>query len=283
MNIIPVQPLIGAEITEVDLDTASAEEIAQIRQALLRHKVLFLRDQHFDRARHVELGRAFGELEVHPLSSHPDFPELLQIHSDGNVREGRTAPAADFWHSDTTFRAQPSAISILRATRLPALGGDTLWANTAAVYQGLPAAMRDRINGLYAMHDAVVSFARHLDTPEKGAAFVASHPPQRHPVVRIHPETGEPVLNVNSGFTTHIADIDRTESDELLRLLFDEVKRPEYQVRLTWREATVAIWDNRSTQHYGVADYAGERHLERVTVIGDRPQGPSDNGFSHDA
>ncbi|NLR40210.1 TauD/TfdA family dioxygenase [Novosphingobium sp. ERW19] len=283
MNVIPVQPLIGAEITNVNLNTVDAAEIAAIRQALLRYKVLFLRDQKFDRARHVELGRAFGKLEIHPLAVHPDFPEILPISSNGDVREGRMAPAADFWHSDTTFRSLPSAISILRASRLPALGGDTLWANTAAVYRGLPAEVRDRINNLHAVHDAVASFARHLDTPEKHAAFIAVHPPQMHPMVRLHPETGEPVLYVNSGFTTHVAGIDRAESDDLLRLLFDEVKRPEYQVRLKWHEDTVAIWDNRSTQHYGVADYAGERHLERVTVIGDRPYGPSEKGYSHDA
>lgn len=275
MKITPVQPLIGAEITGVDLATVGEDVIAEIRAALLRHKVLIFRDQEFDRTRHVELGRAFGELEIHPLAVHPSFPEILPIHSNGDVQVGSTAPAADFWHSDTTFRELPSAISILRARRLPALGGDTLWVNTAAVYQGLAPELRERIDGLDAFHDGVVSFARHLDTPEKHAAFVAMHPPQRHPVVRVHPETGERVIFVNSGFTTRIADVDAQESEALLRLLFDEVKRPEYQVRLKWAEGTVAMWDNRSTQHYGVADYAGERQLERATVAGDRPYGPS--------
>lgn len=275
MKITPVQPLIGAEISDVDLASVGEHGIAEIRAALLRHKVLIFRDQAFGRTRHVELGRAFGELEIHPLAVHPDFPEILPIHSNGDVREGSAAPAADFWHSDTTFRELPSAISILRACRLPALGGDTLWVNTAAVYNGLAPDVRERIDGLDAFHDGVVSFARHLDTPEKHAAFVAMYPPQRHPVVRVHPETGERVIFVNSGFTTHIADVDAQESEALLRLLFDEVKRPEYQVRLKWAEGTVAMWDNRSTQHYGVADYAGERQLERVTVVGDPPYGPS--------
>lgn len=276
MKITPVQPLIGADVTDVDLATANADEIAEIRAALLRHKVLFFRNQDFDRTRHVELGRAFGELEIHPLAVHPDFPEILPISSNGDVREGSAAPAADFWHSDTTFRDRPSAISILRASRLPALGGDTLWANTAAVYNGLDPELRERIDRLDAYHDGVVSFGRHLDTPEKHAAFVARHPPRRHPMVRIHPETGERLVYVNSGFTTHVADVEPEESAALLRVLFDEVKRPEYQVRLKWAEGTVAMWDNRSSQHYGVADYAGERHLERVTVIGDCPYGPYD-------
>ena len=275
ITVKPVQPLIGAEIEGIDLMSVSAAEVAEVRAALLRYKVLFFRNQKLERANHVALGKAFGELEVHPLSVHPDFPELLEIASDGDVSEGRQAPAADFWHSDTTFRDVPSAASILKATALPALGGDTLWANMAAVYAGLPEKVRQRIDGLDAWHDGLVSFGRHLDTPEKRAGFTAKHPPQRHPVVRIHPETGERVLYVNSGFTTAIADIDPAESEDLLRLLFDEVKRPEYQVRFRWEPGAIAFWDNRSTQHYGVADYSGYRCLERVTIMGDRPVGPT--------
>ena len=278
MTISPVQPLIGAEIGGVDLMTVDTAGIAAIRAALLQYKVLFFRDQTLDRAGHVALGKAFGELEVHPLSAHPDFPELLRIYSDGGVRAGRTAPAADYWHSDTTFRDMPSAASILKACTLPDLGGDTLWANMAAVYEGLSPEVRTRIEHLDAIHDGLVSFGRHLDTPEKHAAFVAKHPPLRHPVVRIHPETGERVLYVNSGFTTAIADVDPAESADLLRLLFDEVKRPEYQVRFRWSPGAIAFWDNRSTQHYGVADYVGARDLERVTIIGDRPVGPRAQG-----
>lgn len=275
MTVSPVQPLIGAEIGGIDLMTVSAADIAAIRAALLKYKVLFFRDQHLDRPGHVALGRAFGELEVHPLSAHPDYPELLGIFSEGGVRVGRTAPAADFWHSDTTFRDMPSAASILKACTLPALGGDTLWANLAAVYEGLAPDVRARIEHLDAIHNGLVSFERHLDTPEKHAAFVAKHPPQRHPVVRIHPETGERVLYVNSGFTTEIADMEASESAEWLRHLLDEVKRPEYQVRFRWQPGSIAFWDNRSTQHYGVADYSGNRNLERVTIIGDRPFGPA--------
>ncbi len=274
ITVKPVQPLIGAEIEDIDLMSVSAADVAELRAALLRYKVLFFRNQKLERPNHVALGKAFGELEVHPLSVHPDFPELLEIASNGDVSEGRQAPAADFWHSDTTFRDTPSAASILKATALPALGGDTLWANTAAVYAGLPEKVRQRIDGLDAWHDGLVSFGRHLDTPEKQAAFTARHPPQRHPVVSIHPETKEKVLNVNSGFTTAIADVDPAESEELLRLLFDEVKRPEYQVRFRWELGSIAFWDNRSTQHYGVADYSGYRCLERVTIVGDRPVGP---------
>ena len=189
------------------------------------------------------------------------------------MTEGRHAPAADFWHSDTTFREQPSASSILMGYTIPPLGGDTLWCNTVAVYDGLEDDLKARIDTLQAVHSGLVSFGRHLDTEEKKAGFLAKHPPQIHPVVRLHPETGERILNVNSGFTTHILGVSDDESNALLQRLFDEVKRPEYQVRFSWQPGSIAFWDNRSTQHYGVADYIGPRHLERVTVVGDRPKG----------
>lgn len=275
IEITPVQPMIGAWVSGVDLARATDEECAAIRAALLRYKVIFFRQQSLDRDAHVAFGRKFGELEVHPLAVHPDYPELLPITSDGGLRDGMTAPAADFWHSDTTFRELPSAASILQAHQLPALGGDTLWCNTVAVYNGLDDELKERIDGLNAIHNGAGSYAfrRIMKDEEKRHAFLEKYPPQAHPVVRVHPETGERLVYVNSGFTTHIVDMDEAESDALLARLYDEVKRPEYQVRLRWEPGTIAFWDNRSTQHYGVADYVGKRHLERVTVIGDKPFG----------
>lgn len=278
VTVAPVQPLIGAEISGIEIARADTAEIDLIREALLRYKVIFFHDQTLTRAEHVAFGRKFGELEVHPLSAHPDHPELLVLESLGGMKEGRQAPAADFWHSDTTFRDTPSAASILMGYTIPPLGGDTLWCNTAAVYEGLDDALKAQIETLDAVHSGLVSFGRHLDTEEKRAAFLERHPPQVHPVVAIHPETGERVLNVNSGFTTHISGVSKEESDALLTRLFDEVKRPEYQVRFRWRPGSVAFWDNRATQHYGVADYSGRRHLERVTIVGDRPAGPGRHG-----
>lgn len=273
ISIRPIQPLIGAEISGVQVATADAAERDLIHQALLRYKVIFFRDQKLTRPEHVAFGRHFGELEIHPLAAHPEHPEMLVLESVGGVKEGREAPAADFWHSDTTFRDTPSAASILLGYTIPPLGGDTLWCNTVAVYEGLDDALKARIDTLYAAHSGLVSFGRHLDTEEKRAAFLERHPPQIHPVVSIHPETGEKILNVNSGFTTHILDVSDEESRALLTRLFDEVKRPEYQVRFSWQPGSIAFWDNRSTQHYGVADYRGARHLERVTIVGKRPIG----------
>lgn len=272
VSVTPVQPLIGAEIHGLDIADVTDREFALIHQALLRYKVVFLRGQSPTRAQHVAFGRRFGPLEIHPLSAHPEFPEMLVLRSLGGMTEGSQAPAADHWHSDTTFRDTPSALSVLMAYELPPLGGDTLWSNMVAAYNGLDEALKRRIATLEAEHTGLITFARHLDTPEKKAAFLAQYPAQHHPVVRRHPETGEPLLFVNSGFTSRILGLSDEDSAELLRVLFDEVKRPEYQVRFRWEVGSVAIWDNRSTQHYGVADYTGWRHLERVTVIGDRPQ-----------
>lgn len=274
--ITPLQPLIGAEITGIDLATATVEECRLIRAALLRHKVIFFHDQMMDRVDHVAFGRKFGELEIHPLSAHPEHPEMLVLDTDGGISEGARSPAADFWHTDTTFRSTPSAASILLAHAIPPLGGDTLWCNTVAVYNGLDRSLKDRIDKMQAFHSGLVSFSRHLTSPESRASFLERHPPQLHPVVAIHPETGERMLYVNSGFTTHIDGVSEGESRELLALLYDEVKRPEYQVRFRWRSRSIAFWDNRSTQHYGVADYNGRRHLERVTVVGTRPVGSID-------
>lgn len=272
VTVSPVQPMIGADIAGIDIATVTDREFALIHQALLRYKVVFLRNQTPTRAQHVAFGRRFGELEVHPLSAHPEFPEMLVLRSFGGMTEGSQAPAADFWHSDTTFRETPSALSVLMAYELPPLGGDTLWSNMVAAYNGLDDELKRRIETLEAEHTGLIAFGRHLDTPEKQAGFLAQYPVQAHPVVRLHPETGERMLFVNSGFTSRILGVSDEESTHLLRVLFDEVKRPEYQVRFHWDVGSIAIWDNRATQHYGVADYAGWRHLERVTVIGDRPK-----------
>lgn len=278
VRITPIQPLIGAAISGISVGNASENELALIHKALLKYKVIFFRDQKLSRPQHVRFGQYFGELEIHPLSAHPEHPEMLVLDSVGGMKEGRQAPAADFWHSDTTFREQPSAASILMGYTIPPLGGDTLWCNTVAVYDGLDDELKDRIETMEAVHSGLVSFGRHLDTEEKQAVFLENHPPQIHPVVRLHPETGERILNVNSGFTSHILGVSDDESNALLQRLFDEVKRPEYQVRFQWQPGSIAFWDNRSTQHYGVADYQGPRHLERVTVVGDRPTGAHSQG-----
>lgn len=273
--ILPATPTIGAEISGLNFDRPlSSEEGDLLRAAWLRFKVLFFRDQDISHESHVRLGRFFGELEGHPvIPSVEGYPEILRIEGvEGVQLSAETlAPfqAYNKWHTDVTFRERPSIASILRARHLPPLGGDTMWADAAAAYVGLPQAVKDRIDGLDAEHDIVRSFGGRV-SEEKRAQLARDFPPVRHPVVRIHPETGQKILYVNFTFTTRILGLPEDESDSLLRLLFDRIKVPEYQVRFRWTPNAIGIWDNRSTQHYAVGDYWPEyRALERVTVSGD--------------
>ncbi len=273
--ISPATPTLGAEISGLDLDRPlSPEEGALLRAAWLEFKVIFFRDQDISYESHVRLGEFFGELEGHPVIPHvPGYPEVLRIEGvEGVQLSAETlAPfqAYNKWHTDVTFRERPSIASILRARVLPPLGGDTMWADTAAAYAGLPQPVKDRIEGLEAEHDIVRSFGGRV-SEEKRAQLARDFPPVRHPVVRTHPETGEKILYVNYTFTSRIIGLAEDESDSLLRLLFDRIKVPEYQVRFRWTANAIGIWDNRSTQHYAVGDYwPAERVLERVTVSGD--------------
>lgn len=274
LSIVPLQPSLGAEVEGVDLRQPLTKELRDaLYAALLRYRVIFFRDQDITREQQIALGRQFGELEVHPVFSLPDYPEILPLISE-NFR-GRYAVSPDAnWHADTTFRSEPSAASVLRQVVSPSIGGDTVWANVVDAYETLDDDIKARIDGLTAIHDAS-HFAQYFDSAEKREALAKQYPPVEHPVVRVHPETGEKVLYVNSVFTRRIVGLPEDESAALLRKLFDQLKRPEFQVRFRWRVNSIAFWDNRSTQHYAVPDYAEPRHMERVTIIGDAPRGPS--------
>ncbi len=275
VHIEPLTRHIGAELSGLDLDQPLDPANAELlRDAWLAYKVVFFRDADISYESHVRLGRLFGELEGHPvIPSVPGHPEVLIIRGVEGVQLTADTLEPFFaynkWHTDVTFRPRPSIASLLRSRLIPPLGGDTLWADAAAAWRGLPDAVKDRIAGLDAEHDIVKSFGTRV-TAEKRAQLRRDHPPVRHPVVRTHPETGERILYVNFTFTTRILDIDPDESDTLLRLLFDRIKVPEYQVRFRWTPNALGIWDNRSTQHYAVGDYwPADRVLERVTVAGD--------------
>jgi taurine dioxygenase len=173
------------------------------------------------------------------------------------------------WHSDVTWREHPSLGSVLRARELPDVGGDTLWSDQAAAYEGLSPAMKEWVCTLTAIHDGS-GFAKYLGISEE--EWFERFPLQEHTVVRTHPETGHRALYVNCSFTRSIKGLDKKESDWLLDHLYAQAAIPEYQVRLRWEKNTIAFWDNRSCQHYAVADYAGQmRHVERVTIVGDKP------------
>ena len=272
---------IGAELIGVSLADAARDDalFTEIKQALLRHKVLFLRDQDISRADHVAFAKRFGALEDHPIvGSHPDHPGLVQI---SKTPEGPSDRYENAWHTDATWREAPPMGCVLRCIECPPVGGDTMWANMALAYERLPDEIKTRIAPLRARHSIEASFGAAMPT-EKRLALKAAYPDPEHPVVRVHPETEEKVLFVNA-FTTHFTNYHtpanvRYGQDanpgaaDLLRYLISQAFVPEYQVRWRWRPNSVAIWDNRSTQHYAVMDYAPcHRRMERAGIVGDRP------------
>ena len=281
MKIEPLTCAIGAEVGGVSLADAARDDalFQELKAALLRHKVLFLRDQAITRAEHVAFARRFGELEDHPVAgSDPDHPGLVRIYKSPDTPNDRYENA---WHTDATWREVPPMGCVLRCIECPPVGGDTMWANMALAYEKLPEPVRRQIEGLRARHSIESSFGAAMPV-ERRLALKAQFPDAEHPVVRTHPETGEKVLFVN-GFTTHFTNFhtpanvrvgqDFTQgAAALLQYLINQAAIPEYQVRWRWKPHSVAIWDNRSTQHYAVMDYwPAPRKMERAGIVGDRP------------
>ncbi|MET0588331.1 MAG: TauD/TfdA family dioxygenase [Novosphingobium sp.] len=265
-SVSPLTPRIGAEIDGVDLTRDLPDEtITQIRQALLTYKVIFFRDQDISQEQHIAFARRFGDLEIHPMTpkDQPN-PEVFHLTARPSMARG-----ANVWHSDVTWREIPSLGSVLRARVMPQVGGDTMFSDMVAAYEGLSPAMKEWLCTLNAVHDGGIFGTIKGETED---SFRELYPPQEHPLVRTHPETGERALYVNSAFTTHVVGLSKKESDWLLDHLYSQASIPEYQCRFRWKVNSIAFWDNRSCQHYAVADYfPAPRAMERVTVIGDRP------------
>ncbi|MFV0383998.1 TauD/TfdA dioxygenase family protein [Paracoccus sp. (in: a-proteobacteria)] len=270
---------IGAELSGVDLGAAArdADLLAEIRAHLLRHKVLFFRDQDFSRADHVAFASHFGPLEDHPVAgSDPDNPGLVRIYKTPESANDRYENA---WHCDATWREKPPMGCVLRCVECPDVGGDTMWANMAVAYDRLPEHIKTRIAGLRARHSIEASFGAGMPI-EKRLALKEQYPDAEHPVVRTHPETGEKILFVNA-FTTHFTNFHTAENvrygqdyapmgSQLLHYLISQAQIPEFQVRWRWKPNCVAFWDNRATQHYAVMDYPPcHRKMERAGIMGD--------------
>jgi alpha-ketoglutarate-dependent taurine dioxygenase len=268
---------IGAEITGVDTATPLSDDaIAQIRAALLDHKVVFLRGQRLNYASQVAFAERLGPLTLgHPtLASPPDQPLLEEIDSSKGTR-------ANHWHTDVTFVDRPPAFTLLHAVVIPPVGGDTLWANTVTAYQSLPAELRDLADRLRIVHTNDYDYAAVAYRAERGdealqakrKEFVSTVYETEHPAVRVHPETQERSL-VLGGFARSVVGFSPQASRDLIRLLQEYVTRPEQTVRWQWQPDDLAIWDNRATQHYAIFDYGREhRRGERVTVAGPVPVG----------
>ncbi|PZD63983.1 taurine dioxygenase [Pantoea ananatis] len=274
LAIKPLGPLIGAQVGNLDVSRPLSDaQFEQLYHALLRHQVLFLREQVITPEQHRALAIRFGDLHIHPVYPHAEGVEeiiVLDTHQDN-------PPDNDNWHTDVTFIQTPPAVALLASKVLPESGGDTLWTSGIAAYEALSAPFKTLLAELRAEHDFTKAFPeyKHRKTEEAHRQWqqaVAKNPPVYHPVIRTHPVSGKKALFVNEGFTTRIMDISQKESDALLGFLFAHVTRPEFQVRWRWQPNDLAIWDNRVTQHYANADYyPARRVMQRATVLGDRP------------
>ncbi|MCB0971532.1 MAG: TauD/TfdA family dioxygenase [Acidimicrobiales bacterium] len=271
LDVRPLTTAIGAEIRGVDLSAPLDDATRDAIQAALDDRlVLFFRDQPMTPAQHIDLARRFGEISVTPFQARDAaHPEVLVLDQDDPRGEG-----ADRWHSDNTFMATPPMGSLLRAIKLPSVGGDTCFASMYAAYELLSPELQRAIAGLRAVHD-ILPMLQRAETTGVGSwdfsEMRRAWPPQEHPMVRTHPQTGRKALFVNSNFTVRIVGMEEKESDALLRLLFAHVGSPEIQCRFRWTPDALAFWDNRSVQHYAVADYVERRVMHRVTLVGDAP------------
>lgn len=271
LRVTPLTPTIGAQVQGVVLGEPLGPQTRRaLRQALLDHHVLFFRSQPMTPRQQVDFARCFGEIDL-PLFRTPSspLPEVLVLDQVAPKGEG-----ADSWHADNTYMERPPMASILQALRLPSAGGDTCFASMSAAYDALSPAMRGFLEGLRAVHSLalMVERTRHLGNVSLRDQ-IERWPPVEHPVVRVHPETGRRMLNVNANWTSHIVELEPAESRALLALLFEHVQHPAFAVRFRWEEGSVAFWDNRAVQHLAVPDYTERRVMQRVTLEGDRPFG----------
>jgi alpha-ketoglutarate-dependent taurine dioxygenase len=286
LDVRPLTALIGAEVHGIDLrEPLDAETVREIRDTLLHWKVVFFRDQAITREQQIAFGRCFGEVTpAHPVNSAVEgapkeiygvdaVNQRKAFHDLGKREDGqsqfqrRRVARYRGWHTDITFVANPALASILRGVDVPAHAGDTLWTNLAAAYEELSPKVKDLIDSLQAVHQWPDS--------SKGPA-----PSAVHPVVRVHPETGKKNLFVNPNFTRYILDVSYLESQAILNLLYDQLAKPEFQVRFHWEPNSIAFWDNRATAHLAAVDIGHteeNRHMERITITGDVPVGP--DGF----
>lgn len=272
LRIDRLTPALGAEISGIDLGAELTQATANtLYELLTEHQVLFFRDQDVSPRAQVELARSFGELDEipHPTYKHDKaLPMLVLLHNDDE-----NPPDTDDWHKDLTFRPSPPFLSILVADIIPELGGDTLWRSMIAAYHALSPSLQSEVEALAAIHD-IGAFRNDFITDDFDTTAlnqaIADVGSSIHPVVARHPVTGARYLNINPSFTNHIVGMKKSESDRLLSYLLGHMEQPEFQVRFRWQTGSVAIWDNRVTQHYALCDYLpNRRHMRRVTVLTD--------------
>ena len=267
LEIKPVTGTIGAEVEGLNVATLTDPvDIDLLRNALNEHQVLFFRDQDITPAQQVAFASHFGNITesmVDPGNSPAPGVTVIEVTDPKNF--------ADIWHSDHTFSERPPKAAMLRSVRLPAVGGDTLWSSMTAAYEALSAPMRTLLEGLTATHSTDRMIPRVMAKTKVN--FRMDRHEVTHPVVRVHPETGRKCLFVSSYYTSHINELPAEESEAILDFLYQHVQSPLFQIRFKWTVNAIALWDERSTLHYAVADYGEPRVMHRLMIDGDRPVG----------
>ena len=266
-----ITPSIGAEISGVflnkDLNSATVEKIYS---ALIKHQVIFFRDQDISPENHLKLAESLGDIDPgHPVYPHVEgYQSIVLLKNDAHTR-----PDTNDWHKDLTFKANPPFASILHGVSVPQVGGDTLWASMSAAYESLSDGWKEHLESLEAIHD-MGTFRN--DYYKDGGIESVNNALKKvgsavHKVVETHPISGLKYLNVNQSFTRNIVNESQGQSDHVLQFLFHLIAKPEFQVRFHWENNSIAIWDNRITQHYAVCDYLPSfRHMQRITVSNDK-------------
>jgi taurine dioxygenase len=275
IEVVPLTLHIGAEIHGVDLtEPLPPAQLKAVREAFLKWKVVFFREQHLDHAQHVAMARQFGEPTIgHTVfghvDSHPEIYSVAKVRAGNADRAGAVVTPWHGWHTDITAAVNPPCASILRGVTIPPYGGDTFWTNLAVAYTGLSPTMRGFIDGLRAIHKFV---PRDDDGAMEYNDLIKRRPLEsEHPLVTVHAETGERVLFVSPTFLTSIVGLTPRESQKILEILWEHATRPEYTVRFKWRPGDIAFWDNRATSHLAPTDIYHsdfDRQLYRVTLVG---------------
>ena len=266
-----ITPVIGASISGISLNQdLKSDTVEKIYNALIKYQVIFFREQDLTPESHLQLAKRFGDIDPgHPVYPHVEgFQSIVLLKNDESSR-----PDTNDWHKDLTFKSNPPFASILHGVSVPKIGGDTLWASMSAVYDSLTDGWKEDLEGLEAIHD--MGTFRNDFYKEGGINSVNSALKKVgsavHKVIETHPISGKKYLNVNQSFTRNIVNLSQGASDHILKFLFQLLARPEFQVRFHWQNDSVAIWDNRITQHYAVNDYLpNSRHMQRVTIINDK-------------
>ncbi|KAI9019999.1 hypothetical protein CLU79DRAFT_756673 [Phycomyces nitens] len=274
-KIVDLTPHIGTEIEGLQLSNLTDTQKDDLALLVAERGVVFFRDQDIDVYQGVELGKHFGPLHIHNTFGHPEnLPEVHVIYFDTNTPKFVAEyfrNASDGWHTDVSYEDQPAGLTFLKIDTLPTTGGDTLWSSGYAAYDSLSPALQKLLEGLEAVH----SGQGQINQAKAGNHAVRrTHVEATHPIIRTHPVTGWKSLFVQNGFTNRIVGLSRRESDTILKLLYDHVAGGyDFQVRFKWSENSVAVWDNRVTNHCAIFDYLeiGKRHGWRITPQAERP------------